>query len=170
MRKFLTLTVLVLLGSLLVAAQDFPKAEVFGGYQYSRQNSTNLNGWNASLTGNFNRWLGLTSDFSGAYHSEGGIAFRSYTYTFGPSIASRNFERFTPFAHALFGGFHQSADFANQSLGTANGFALIVGGGVDAGLSPRMAVRVGQLDYMSFHANGGSSNIFRYSAGIVFRP
>ncbi len=170
MRKFLTLTVLLLLGSLSVIAQDFPKAEVFGGYQYSRQNSTNLNGWNGSLTGNFNPWFGLTADLSGAYHSEGGVGFRSYTYTFGPTIASRNFERFTPFAHALFGGFHQSADAGSMSLGTANGFALILGGGVDADLSPRVAVRVGQLDYMRFHANGGSSNIFRYSAGIVFRP
>jgi hypothetical protein len=53
MRKLLTVTVLFLLASLAVA-QDYPKAEIFGGYQFSRQNSSNLNGWNASLTGNFN--------------------------------------------------------------------------------------------------------------------
>lgn len=167
MRNTVGIILLLWLASLSVVAQDFPKAEVFGGYQYSRQNSTNLNGWNGSLTGNYNQWFGLTGDFSGAYHSEGGVDFRSYTYTFGPTLASRSNEKFTPFGHALFGGFHQSADANGSSLGTANGFAMIFGGGVDASLSPRLAVRVGQFDYMSFHANGGSSNIFRYSAGIV---
>lgn len=170
MRKIVGIISLLLLVSLAAVAQDFPRAEVFGGYQFSRQQSTNLNGWNAALTGNYNRWLGLTGDFSGAYKSQGGIDFRSYTYTFGPTIAVRNSETFTPFAHALFGGFHQSVDITGTSLGTANGFAVIFGGGVDAKISQRFAVRVGQFDYMSFHADGGSSNIFRYSAGIVFRP
>ena len=55
MHKLLTVTILLFLASLAVA-QDFPKAEIFGGYQFSRQNSSNLNGWNASLTGNFNHW------------------------------------------------------------------------------------------------------------------
>jgi len=168
MRNIVGIILLLWLGSLSVVAQDFPKAEIFGGYQYSRQNSTNLNGWNASLTGNYNQWFGLTGDFSGAYHSESGVSFRSYTYTFGPTVASRSNERFTPFAHALFGGFRQSVDVSGSSLGSVNGFAMIFGGGVDARLAPRLAVRVGQLDYMSFHASGGSSNIFRYSAGIVF--
>jgi hypothetical protein len=56
---------------------------------HSPQQSTNLNGWNASLAGNYNQWFGLTGDFSEAYHSEGGADFRSYTYTLGPTIASR---------------------------------------------------------------------------------
>lgn len=168
MRNIVGIILLLWLASLSVVAQDFPKSDIFGGYQYSRQNSTNLNGWNASLTGNYNPWFGLTGDFSGAYESNGGISFRSYTYAFGPTVASRSNERFTPFAHALFGGFHQSADAAGSSLGSVNGFAMIFGGGVDAPLSPHFAVRVGQFDYMSFHASGGSSNIFRYSAGIVF--
>ena len=47
------------------SAQDFPRAEVFGGYSYfnldtlgltSRQS---LNGWEASVTGNMNRWIGV---------------------------------------------------------------------------------------------------------------
>lgn len=170
MRKVLTVTILLLLASAAAVAQDFPKAEIFGGYQYSRQNSTNLNGWDASLTGNFNRWFGLTGDFSAAYKTQNSIAFRSYTYTFGPTFASRNNETFTPFGHALFGGFHQSTDFSGSSLGTANGFAMIFGGGVDANITPHIAVRVGQFDFMSFHASGGSSEIFRYSGGIVIRP
>jgi hypothetical protein len=169
MRNLAGIMLLFLLVS-SATAQDFPRAEVFGGYQYSRQQSTNLNGWNASLTGNYNRWFGLTGDFSGAYHSEGGADFRSYTYTFGPTVAARNNEKFTPFAHALFGGVHQSTDFAGSSLGSVNGFAVFLGGGVDATLSPHLAVRVGQFDYARFHFSAGSANVFRYSAGIVFRP
>src|SRR3989442_3604884 len=51
------------------------RAEVFGGFQYFRANTGtdarnldhfNLNGWNASLSGHFNSFLGLTADFSGA--------------------------------------------------------------------------------------------------------
>ncbi len=169
MRNFAGMILLFLLFSLASMAQDFPRAEVFGGYQYSRQQSTNLSGWNASLTGNYNRWLGLTGDFSGAYHSAAGLDFRSYTYTFGPTVASRSNETFTPFAHALFGGFHQVVNAGASTLGTANGFALILGGGVDAKITPHLAARLGQFDWMSFHASGGSSNIFRYSGGIVVR-
>ncbi|HEV3207616.1 MAG TPA: hypothetical protein VGZ28_11735 [Terriglobales bacterium] len=46
MRKLLCAVVLFLLGSLAAVAQDFPKAEVFGGYQLTRLDSTTLNGWN----------------------------------------------------------------------------------------------------------------------------
>ena len=59
-------------------AQDAPRAEVFGGFQYFRANTGtdvenldhfNLNGWDASLSGYFNRYIGVTADFSGAYGS-----------------------------------------------------------------------------------------------------
>ena len=170
MRKLLCAVVLFLLGSLAAVAQDFPKAEVFGGYQLTRLDSTTLNGWNGALTGNFNHWFGATPDFSGAYKSENGVDFRNYTYTFGPTIAARHSEAFTPFAHALFGGFHSSASFAGIG-GTGNGFAMIVGGGVDARLTPHIAVRVAQFDWMSFRSSGDTSNNnFRYSAGVVFHP
>ena len=88
MRRVTGIILLFLASSLAVAAQDFPKAELFGGYQYTRQNSTNLSGWDANFTGNYNRWFGLTGDFSGAYSSRGGADFRSYTFAFGPTVAA----------------------------------------------------------------------------------
>jgi hypothetical protein len=57
----------------LAIAQDYPKAEVYGGYSYinidtnglsSRQNA---NGWEASVSGNFNKWLAVEADVSGYY-------------------------------------------------------------------------------------------------------
>jgi hypothetical protein len=167
MRKLLTVTVLALLVSLSATAQDFPKAEISGGYQLTRLDGTTLNGWNAALTGNLNHWFGVTGDFSGAYKSESGVDFRNYTYTFGPTIAARGNETFTPFAHALFGGSHASVGFKGLSA-SDNAFTMIFGGGVDAKFAPHLAFRVAQFDWMSFHANGGSSNNnSRYSAGIV---
>jgi opacity protein-like surface antigen len=110
-------------------AQDFPKAEMFGGYSYgnfgpviSGAGRTNLNGWNASLGVNMNRWFGLVSDFSGHYGSSNGfIPFppipctptacgfsfsendKYHSFLFGPQFSLRT-KKLTPFVHALFGG------------------------------------------------------------------
>src|SRR6266542_1500962 len=92
-------------------AQEAPKAEVFGGYSYLRfrpgisvsgatftSDTINLNGWNASLTGNFNRFLGITADFAGQYASPSlfsssvgsvGVRLSNYTFLFGPQVGYR---------------------------------------------------------------------------------
>jgi len=167
MRKLAGVAILMALFSLAALAQE-SKAEVFGGYQYTRLDSSGLNGWNAAVTGNLNNWFGVTGDFSGAYTTESGVSFHNYTYTFGPTISSSRNQTFRLFAHGLFGGFHDSAAVSGFSA-SGSGFAMMFGGGVDAKIKPHMAVRVGQFDWMSFRANGGSSNNnFRYSAGLVF--
>jgi hypothetical protein len=57
-----------------VYAQDTPKIDVFGGYSYLNvdTNGTNgliprqsANGWEASVSGNFNRRFALEGDVSG---------------------------------------------------------------------------------------------------------
>jgi hypothetical protein len=167
MRKLFTITFLFLLAASAAMAQEFPRVEAFGGYQYTNLDGTSVNGWNGAVTGNLNHWFGVTGDFSGAYKSASGVDFRNYTYTFGPTITSRRGQFLTPFAHALFGGFHTSASFAGIS-GTGNGFAMLIGGGMDVKVSNHLAVRPVQFDWAGFRANGGSSNNnFRYSGGIV---
>jgi hypothetical protein len=156
-------------------AQDVPKAEVFGGYQYTRLDGQgvvpdiNANGWNGAITENLNHWFGVTGDFSGAYAKVLGADTNLYTYTFGPVIATRANDSFTPFVHALFGGFHASAGAGGFSASTS-GFATQVGGGVDAKLGPSLAVRVAQFDWMLLRSEGETSkkNI-RVSTGLVFR-
>src|SRR5947209_11735280 len=62
---------LLLFTTSLAVAQDTPKFEVFGGYSFASASRTltldrsrpNLNGWNASVAGNFNRWIGIVGDF-----------------------------------------------------------------------------------------------------------
>jgi hypothetical protein len=173
MKKLLGIVIVLIVVSVPVLCQDFPKAEVFGGYQYTRINpgsgisGENFNGWNAAATGNINHWLGVTGDFSGAYKNVSGVSLKQHTFLFGPTIASHSSDKFTPFAHALFGGAHFSGSaFGGSTSDTA--FAVALGGGLDVGVK-NFAVRVGQFDYLLTRFGGTSQNNFRYSAGIVFR-
>ncbi|HZP18211.1 MAG TPA: hypothetical protein VFB00_09615 [Terriglobales bacterium] len=144
----------------VVAAQAAPKAEIFGGYQFTHlDGGANMNGWNAALTGNLNSWFGITADFSGAYKS--GVKFS--TYTFGPEISAR-LPIVKPFVHALFGGARLSGGGA-----AFNGFDMYLGGGVDAGHGP-FAWRVAQFDWMTTRFSGVTDhNNVRFSTGIVVR-
>jgi len=175
--------IFALFGLFLVplTAEETPKAEIFGGYQYARVNidetidgdsvheGFNFNGWNASLTGNFNKWFGVAADFSGAYKSIEGVSIKAHTYTFGPVISLNREGTVNPFVHALFGGAHLSAGFGDLSGGT-NGFAMMMGGGADAKLSPHLAVRVIQADWVYYRFEGVSLNKnVRISTGLVFR-
>ncbi len=186
MKRSLLLIAVCLMMSLSAVAASEPKIDAFAGYQYTRFNSgdsgsginsgnsvidgtgINLNGWNGSVTGNFTEHLGIAADFSGAYKTEDGVSLKVHTYTFGPVISGRKEGPFVPFAHALFGGFRASVGFNGASAGS-NGFAMIVGGGLDARMSDRLGIRVAQFDWESLRSNGSAANKnFRYSAGVVF--
>lgn len=167
MRKFAFVGLLVGLFSLsaFAAENDHPKAEFYGGYQYSRfAGGVNANGFDFGATGNFNDYFGITADFGSAYTTQQGISFNNYTYTFGPQLALHANKGWTPFVHALIGGDHASA------LGvTANGMALMAGGGVDINLNRYAAFRA-SADWMMLHSNGStSSKNFRMPIGIVFK-
>ncbi|HTT61485.1 MAG TPA: outer membrane beta-barrel protein [Bryobacteraceae bacterium] len=156
--------------SAAAASQEYPRAELFGGYQFTRiggAGGVNANGWNAAITGNVNRWFGLTADFSGAYKGIGQVNAKAHTYTFGPTFALRR-GRVTAFAHVLFGGFHASAGFGGLSTST-NGFTMMAGGGVDASLTPHVSVRVFQTDWLLWRTMGVTERKnARVSTGLVF--
>ena len=175
MFRFLGLVIsLLLVCSLIAVGQDNPKAEIFGGYQYTRVNpgqgidSINLNGWNASVSGYFTKYLGISGDFSGAYGSPFGVSTKVHSFMFGPIVHFPNSSKITPFAHALFGGAHISADAFGFSAGETD-FAWAAGGGLDANLSSRFSVRLAQADFLQTRFGGVNQNNFRYSAGIVFK-
>ena len=157
MRQLMIFAVVLGLLSLPLVAQDFPKAEIFGGYQYSHfEPGVNANGWNASLAGNVNRWFGVAADFSGAYKSGEHV----HTYMFGPVFSARS-DKVTPFAHALFGG---------ASGGGANAFAMAFGGGVDVKVADKVAFRLIQGDWLVLSSEGFTSKKnARISTGVVFR-
>jgi opacity protein-like surface antigen len=169
----------LLVFSCVAFSQDAPKAEVFGGYQYLRANtgqsgisSLNLNGWNASLSGYFNRYFGIAADFSGAYGSPTflgvGVDTTVYTYMFGPVVRMTNNSKFTPFAHALFGAGHIKGEVLGVSA-SDNAFSWAAGGGLDVNLNSKIAIRVAQADFLQTKFGSDNQNNFRYSAGIVFK-
>ena len=170
-RRFICLASLLLLATVFVSAQDYPKAEVFGGYQYTHlEGGVNANGWNAAVTGNLNHWFGVTGDFSGAYATVDGVSIRNYTYTFGPTVSLRANHGFTPFAHALFGGAHVTGSLGDVSA-SDSGFATLIGGGVDVNASKNISIRAAQFDWVMLHSNGDtSSKNVRLSFGVVFHP
>jgi hypothetical protein len=160
-------------------AQEAPRAEVFGGYQYFRGSTGingvdnfNLNGWNASASGYLNDYFGVKADFAGSYGTPSmagiGIKTRLHTYMFGPVLRYTNASKITPFAHALFGGGHISGSALGVSASESD-FAWAAGGGADVSVNKRFGVRVAQLDFLQTRVAGNSQNNFRYSAGIVLK-
>lgn len=150
---------------------EYPAGELFIGYQYMRVGGSggiNANGFNTSATHNFNRWIGATGDFSGAYKNVGGANVNSYMYTFGPTFSARS-ERVTPFVHVLLGGFHLSASAGGFS-GSVNGFAMMIGGGLDVKVSDHFAIRTIQPDWVLWRSHGiTEKKIARVSTGLLFR-
>ena len=179
--RVMAVVVLLALFSCPVLAVDAPRAEVFGGFQYFRANSGldvsgidnfNLNGWDASLTGYFNRFMGVTADFSGAYGSPEvlGVPIHTklHTFMFGPVIRLPNPTHIVPFMHALGGGAHLSADAVGTS-GAETDAAWAVGGGLDLDMGRLFSIRPAQVDYLQTRSGGTNQNNFRYSAGIVIK-
>jgi hypothetical protein len=181
MYRFLAVLIFATVLPLQALAQDAPRVEIFGGFQYFRANTGldvqnldhfNLNGWDASLSGYFNRYLGVTADFSGAYGSPEfqGIPIhtKQHTFMFGPVLRLPNPTHLTPFVHALGGAAHLSADAAGTSSAETDA-AWAVGGGLDLNMAPLLSLRLAQVDYLQTRSGGTSQNNFRYSAGVVLR-
>lgn len=191
MRKAVVLAILVCLFPFLVLAQETPKVEVFGGYQYLHtgdlssggqtlsDSSQNWNGWDANATYYFNRNIGVQGDFSGSYATISNVSTHVYTYSGGPVVALNAGGKVNPFVHALFGGVRLSGSQSGVSA-SFNGFTTIVGGGVDVKVAPRIAFRLIQADWVYLHFGStsiagtsipsfsGSKNV-RIATGIVFR-
>jgi hypothetical protein len=181
MYRILGVLFLAALLSCQALAADTPRAEVFGGFQYFRANSGvnipgidnfNLNGWDASLSGYFNRFLGVTADFSGAYGSPEVVGIpihtKLHTFMFGPVLRLPNPTHITPFVHALGGGVHTSADAQGASAAETDA-AWAVGGGLDLDMARIFSLRVAQVDLLQTRSGGQNQNNFRYSAGIVIK-
>lgn len=196
MRQSLGFLVLPCLLALPLIAQDTPRVEVFGGYQYlhagnidSFGHGANTNGWDTAATVNLNSYLGVTADFSGSYKTAnvpgpfgGSNSFqahvRVYTYTFGPVVSLNSGGTLKPFAHVLFGGAHLRPNgcviFSGSpdecGSGSYSGFAMMLGGGIDVKAGKSVAIRLVQFDWAHLPSGGGGGNNgVRVSTGLVFR-
>lgn len=173
MRKLIVAACFVALVAASAMAADngngYPKAEIFGGYQYSHlEGGFNANGFDFAATGNFNNYFGITADLGSSFNTESGVSVHNYTYTFGPQLALRANKAYTPFVHVLLGGDHASASFAGVTA-TGNGFALLAGGGADFNFNKYMSFRAG-ADWMNFRNNSvSSSKNVRMLMGVVIK-
>lgn len=172
----------VLLSAILCFGQDWPQGEVFGGYSYSAIDTRGIthrlgaNGWQASASGNVNKWVGAEFDAAGHYTSINvfgtTVPIRQYSVLAGPRFTYR-LPGLTFFAHGLFGLDRMSANVLGFGSGTDNAFASVVGGGVDVNFNRSLAIRLLQGDFvLSRHqeTNGaGTQRNFRLAAGLVFR-
>ena len=157
----------------------FPKVEWFLGYSFWRAMPTALSnrmgylhGGSTSVAYNFNRYLGLVADFGGYDNSRLTLftptgsqtvdsSGSAYTYIFGPRFSYRKYERFTPFAQALFGGTHAQLgdDFRMyrkselHALGSDNAFATMIGAGFDIKINRHFALRPFEGDFLLTHFN-----------------
>lgn len=191
-RAFALLAVLSSAAAFPARAQDFPRWECFGGFSYANVGlgpQANLFGpvsknyFGLHLGVNFNPYrnfslvltdLGIQSRGSRIpppfRHSNNDV-FTSQAL-FGPELKIRT-RKADGFAHALVGVTNtrlvETDSFGTSDLVRRTNLALGFGGGVDVNLSPRLAIRVLQADYVPTRLGGKWQNDFRVSMGVVFR-
>ncbi len=191
MRKLLFLLILMSVCSFVSQAQDdVAPLEIFGGYSYLRTGNPydqNSHGWNTSVAGNLTRNFAVKADFGGYYDGYtraaiGGpidVRNRVHTFLFGPQFNFRATDRVNPFVHALFGVAHDRTTAtrgAARAVIVDTGFAMALGGGVDAKLNDSVSFRIFQTDYLLTRYRDPyiaplakrSIHHFRLSTGLVF--
>jgi len=177
MKRMLLVFGAIMLCGIPVLAQDYPKAEVFMGYQWIRFGSAmggnpnvNFNGGGGSVAYNFNPMFGLKAEFTGSgfgdhyFTADDGTrtltkSGNMFTYMFGPQVTLMR-GKAQPFGHLLMGGAYSNfygnvsgSTSATQDAGK-HAFALAFGGGLDVKVSKSIAVRAFQVDYLLTRFSG----------------
>lgn len=210
MRKLLFLAILIVACASIAAAQstEYNRAEIFGGYSHARIDTgigdddpdlddivderEGFNGFNASVTGNLNRYFGVKFDVSGHFKKQTFPAGTSnleldsdlWQFMGGVQLKDNSTETtFKPFAHVLVGAARASVDGRFTPTGgciavfpspcsdtfeeTDTGLAGAIGGGLDIRVGRRLDIRVIQFDYNPTRLFDSTQHNFRVGAGIV---
>ncbi|HWF38400.1 MAG TPA: hypothetical protein VG322_07770 [Candidatus Acidoferrales bacterium] len=121
--------------------------------------------------------ISADAEFSAAFRGQGINGDLSiYSFLVGPQIYPfKHRRKFTPFVHVLLGeGFYRNSYPAYggfpAAVRTDSSFSWEGGGGLDLTHSPRLAIRVFDIDYAQtkFLGNLSQAN-YRLSIGIVYR-
>ncbi len=184
-RKIALLLSLSLLLGFSASAQD-SKADVYVGYQYTRQTYTgtvtnttfNMNGGVGQIAVYPTSWFGIVGEISGNavgnIHGFTGSGGTLYSYMGGPRLAFRH-GPFQPYVQGLFGvGQLDGTLQARLGSPSSTAFATAIGGGLDVKLGRHFAVRAIQGDYFLTRFTNPinarfTQNNFRLSTGLVLR-
>jgi hypothetical protein len=165
MKKLIFLGLGLLFFTMPSRGQSVDASVSYSYFRLGGSGGLNQNGVSGSLAYNPNRWLGIVGDFGGYHASPSGVSVNTYTYLFGPRFTIRNPTKINPFAQVLLGGSRITAGYGGGS-GASNQFAYSIGGGVDIGLLPHLALRP-QVDYVGLDTPGQRTNCTRVSVGFV---
>ena len=159
MKRFLTAIALLGILGLPLYAQDAPKAELFGGYQFIHDSGINLSGFNAAIEGNISKNVGIVGDLTYGRND----TFGEFNFLGGPRISYRT-DKVRIFGEALLGLVRVGTPGQRD-----NGFGFAFGGGVDFALNEKVSIRPVRFDFLEGHVKGEWGNQILYSAGIVFK-
>lgn len=104
------------------------------------------------------------------------VALNLLTAAFGPRVAfSSPSARFAVYGQGLLGyakGFNGVFPAASGAADSANGLALLAGGGANLNVSPRLAVRLVEVDWLRTQLPNGTTDVennLRLGFGVVLR-
>jgi hypothetical protein len=154
-------------------AQERGEISVFGGFSEAGDFFHSGSGWNVSISGNVMKHVALVADISGHYSGGSTGWFGSppnhkYSFLFGPRYVHTFGQRWTPFAHALFGAYRETRQPGEPGSNSKNMAAFSFGGGLDIRITDWFSVRVSQIDAVIARENGSRHDYARFSAGAVF--
>lgn len=188
----LCLAVVLCASAAPLTAQDFPKAELSGGWRLFRVEGETLSrGWSVDFAGNLNETFGIVGEVARASKSftetdnsysipvTVSATLGADTYLGGVRFNLRQNARVVPFAQWLVGVAKASGTVSGSARSggttvTVNGdssssnMAYDFGGGVNLFFSKKMGARIGG-SYMRVMGKDGSAgeNAFRFGAGVV---
>jgi Outer membrane protein beta-barrel domain len=171
MRKLLlTLPLLVL--PISAFAQSTPTFEIFAGYSnlyanFNNNGNFDLNGVEGSVQENLNSWFGGVLDVSTHFGTEAGLKTNTQTITYGPVFSYRKHNGVVPFGRVMIGVERGGSNYLNISQPVTR-LAVTGGVGLDLQVTPRVALRLIQADYLMTRFSYTRQDNLRLSGGFVF--
>lgn len=174
---------MILVGSVAFAG-DYPKVEIFGGYQYGRSfdeatKTLNLqvsNGWRGQLSANANQWFGVVTAVAGVYSTGNilgivSVPAKAYILGVGPEFSARS-KKVRFFTHAILGLDRSSVKATvlgvTLTSASANAFMIAPEAGFDININKIIAVRPVQVGTI-IAIKDGSHTSFALSSGLVIK-
>ncbi len=186
-RSTFPLTAIVILGALCstpLLAQDASALEVAVTYNATRGGSVPgsnfwMQGGSIQLQTRFYRGLGVVAEVAGAHIANiqsSGVNLDMVTVTYGPRYnwtpAHSRYELFGQVLAGEVNGFNSVFPTPNGATDSSNSLALKMGGGMNIALSPRIALRAIEANWLRTQLPNATTNVqnnLSLGAGLVFR-